>query len=110
MCTIYERGARFTLFIGLFVKMFASSCNRRCIRASLSTACNSVQSNAGKCKCAQNSAKLCSAVKYCVLSLLYPQSTHILKGIVHQIVFYRSNLIFWIVMGCGIAHFGQRGL
>ena len=25
-----------------------------------------------------------------------------LKGIVHQFVFYCSNLIFWIVMGCGI--------
>ena len=24
-----------------------------------------------------------------------------LKGIVHQIFFYRSNLIFWILMGCG---------
>ena len=24
--------------------------------------------------------------------------------------FYRSYLIFWIVMGCGIAGFGQRGL
>ena len=25
-----------------------------------------------------------------------------LKRIVHQFVFYCSNLIFWIVMGCGI--------
>ena len=24
--------------------------------------------------------------------------------------FYRINVIFWIVMGCGIAHFGRRGL
>ena len=32
------------------------------------------------------------------------------KGIVHNFVFYRSNLIFWIVMGCGIADFGRRGL
>ena len=24
--------------------------------------------------------------------------------------FYRLNLIFWIVMGCGIARFGWRGL
>ena len=30
-----------------------------------------------------------------------------LKGIVHQFFFY---LIFWTVMGCGIADFGQRGL
>ena len=28
------------------------------------------------------------------------------KGIVHNF-FYRSNLIFWIVMGCGIADFGS---
>ena len=32
-----------------------------------------------------------------------------IKGIVHQFVLYRSNLIFWIV-GCGIADFGRRGL
>ena len=23
---------------------------------------------------------------------------------------FRSNLIFWIVLGCGIARFGRRGL
>ena len=33
-----------------------------------------------------------------------------LKGIAHQFFFYCSNLIFWIVMGCGIADFGRRGL
>ena len=32
-----------------------------------------------------------------------------LKGL-FTIFVYRSNLIFWIVMGCGIADFGQRGL
>ena len=32
------------------------------------------------------------------------------KGILHQKIFYCLNLIFWIVMGCGIARFGQRGL
>jgi hypothetical protein len=32
------------------------------------------------------------------------------KGIVHQFFYYCSNLIFWIVMGCGIADFGRRGL
>ena len=32
------------------------------------------------------------------------------KGILHQKNFYRLNLIFWIVMGCGIARFGRRGL
>ena len=31
-------------------------------------------------------------------------------GILHQKFFYRLNLIFWIVMGCGIALFGRRGL
>ena len=33
-----------------------------------------------------------------------------LKGILHQKIFYRPKLIFWIVMRCGIAHFGRRGL
>ena len=32
------------------------------------------------------------------------------KGILHQKIFYRLNLIFWIVLGCGIARFGRRGL
>ena len=32
------------------------------------------------------------------------------KGILHQKNFYRLNLIFWIVMGCGIARFSRRGL
>jgi len=34
----------------------------------------------------------------------------IFKGILHQKIFYRLNLIFWIVMGCGIARFGRKGL
>ena len=33
-----------------------------------------------------------------------------IKGIVHQFFFRCSNLIFWIVMGCGIADFVRRGL
>ena len=32
------------------------------------------------------------------------------KGILHQKIFFRLNLIFWIVMGCGIVRFGRRGL
>ena len=32
------------------------------------------------------------------------------KGILHQKIFYRLNLIFWIVMGFGIARFGRKGL
>ena len=31
------------------------------------------------------------------------------KGKVPQFVFFRSNLIYWIVMGCVFAFFGQRG-
>ena len=34
----------------------------------------------------------------------------ILKGILHQKIFYRLNLIFWIVMGRGIARFSRGGL
>ena len=43
-------------------------------------------------------------MKICFLDL------GIVKGILHQKNFYRLNLIFWIVMGCGIARFGRRGL
>ena len=32
------------------------------------------------------------------------------KGILHQKIFYCLNLIFWIIMGCGIARFGRKGL
>ena len=32
------------------------------------------------------------------------------KGILHQKNFFHLNLIFWIIMGCGIARFGRRGL
>ena len=32
----------------------------------------------------------------------------IFKGIVPHKIFYRSNLIFWIVMGCSEAHFGRK--
>ena len=35
---------------------------------------------------------------------------HLIKGILHQKNFYRLNLIFWIVMGCGIARFGRGSL
>ena len=33
-----------------------------------------------------------------------------LKGTVHQKIFFRSNLIFLIVMRCGTADLGHRGL
>ena len=33
-----------------------------------------------------------------------------IKGILHQKNFYCLNLTFWIIMGCGIAHFGWKGL
>ena len=32
------------------------------------------------------------------------------KGILHQKNFYCLNLIFWKIMGCGIARFGWKGL
>ena len=34
----------------------------------------------------------------------------VVKGILHQKIFYRLNLIFWIVLKCGVAHFARRGL
>ena len=42
--------------------------------------------------------------------IFFCQSNTALKGILHQKIFYRLNLIFWIVMGCGIACFGRRSL
>ena len=47
-----------------------------------------------------------------VTTALLTKKTEIipLKGILHQKIFYRLNLIFWIVMGCGIARFGRKGL
>ena len=47
-----------------------------------------------------------ASVSYFIMSL--PVTP--LKGILHQKIFYRLNLIFWIVMGCGIARFSRRGL
>ena len=43
-------------------------------------------------------------------NIIVSSKTKIVKGILHQKIFYRLNLIFWIVMGCGIARFGRRGL
>ena len=40
----------------------------------------------------------------------YPSDIKTVKGILHQKISYGLNLIFWIVMGCGIARFGGRGL
>ena len=44
-------------------------------------------------------------------SQLWPHSfwTAPLKGILPQTIFYRPNLIFWIVMGCGKARFIRNG-
>ena len=44
------------------------------------------------------------------VSTLMRTLTTFLKGILPPKKFYRLNLIFWIGMGCGIAHFGRRGL
>ena len=43
-------------------------------------------------------------------NLKMPFAWSYLKGILHQKNFYRLNLIFWIVMGFGIARFGLKGL
>ena len=52
----------------------------------------------------------CSSVLIAVRAGLVVTRRLRFKGILHQKIFYRLNLIFWIVMGCGIAHFGRRGL
>ena len=51
----------------------------------------------------------CFALKF-VMVLMLVLMNGSLKGILHQKIFYRLNLLFWIVMGCGIARFGRRGL
>ena len=48
------------------------------------------------------------------LTLAYTRLTEIhiilgFKGILLQQFFYRPNLIFWIAMGFGKAHFGRKG-
>ena len=43
-------------------------------------------------------------------TLAFPTCLVKFKGILHQKIFYRLNLIFWIIMGCGIARFGLKGL
>ena len=45
----------------------------------------------------------CVKFKYCIGVCLL-----VFKGIVH-IFFLSLNLIFWDMMGCGIALFGRRG-
>ena len=51
-----------------------------------------------------------SKEKICGFLRLSAHSFSSVKGILHQKIFYCLNLIFWIVMGCGIARFGRRGL
>ena len=50
--------------------------------------------------------KLTIAIILCLKLIWW--KTH-LKGILHQQIFYRPNLIFQIVTGCGKARFGRRG-
>ena len=52
--------------------------------------------------------KDCAVMTSCSYGNVLYQSK--MKGILQQKNFYRLNLIFWIVMGCGIARFGRRGL
>ena len=53
-----------------------------------------------------------STSTFCKTILSLPGTLPVLelKRILHQKIFYGLNLIFWIVMGCGIARFGGRGL
>ena len=54
--------------------------------------------------------KSCCNLIYLLNNCAHGRLHNVLKGILHQKKFYRLNLIFWIVMGCGIAHFGRRRL
>ena len=53
-------------------------------------------------------SKFCQASIF--LQLLFLPPILSVKGILHQKIFYCLNLIFWIIMGCGIARFGRKGL
>ena len=44
------------------------------------------------------------------ITFFYENFQDVFKGILHQKIFYCLNLIFWIIMGCGIARFGRKGL
>ena len=46
--------------------------------------------------------------EYGLVNMSHPQKG--VKGILHQKNFYHLNLIFCIVMGCGISRFGRRSL
>ena len=52
----------------------------------------------------------CSASWHAQVPAFHKVPKFKVKGILHQKIFYRLNLIFWIVMGCGIADFDRRGL
>ena len=53
----------------------------------------------------------CNVTSICVKYSTSKQPHQLqVKGILHQNFFYRLNLIFWIVMGCGMARFSRRGL
>ena len=55
-------------------------------------------------------ATTCAALHWCAFAVLTALRSVNLKGSSTKKNFYRLNLIFWIVMGCGIADFDRRGL
>ena len=81
-------------------------CGRTCLNAVSRDVHSHILRGASWCYC------LASNPLFQILSQLrnYADNSVSLKGIVHQFFFRCSNLIFWIVMGCGIADFVRRGL
>ena len=61
------------------------------------------ENNLRKCKIGNNLWK-CNTSTFPPMVVLFDFSPH------PPIFFFCSNLIFWIVMGCGKADFGRRGL
>ena len=57
----------------------------------------------------QGTSKISVRFHHLLMTFVLVESV-LIKGILHPKNFYRLNLIFWIVMGCGIARFGRRGL
>ena len=81
-------------------------CGRTCLNAVSRDVHSHILRDASWCYC------LASNPLFQILSQLrnYADKSVSLKGIVHQFFFRCSNLIFWIVMGCGIGDFVRRGL
>ena len=99
-------GSNKIAFLG--VKISVNLGNRLSVKKTLPEAQRTDGATCISCKFGHQMAPLALVLNLAHLILLNKMAT--IKGILHQKIFYRLNLIFWIVMGCGIADFDRRGL